>query len=175
LLAGLGLPLSVRRIPVIHFEPKVRLRYDAEVMSVYFWATPEGIYAGFPYFDGEGVKIMRHVRSETCTPGTVRRDIDTADVEEVSRFADKYLPYSNGRVSRSCVCLYTMTPDNHFVIDRHPELPGLVYASACNGHGFKFAPVVGEVLVDLALEGSTDKPIGFLSANRFGRSGRKSA
>ena len=60
-----------------------------------------------------------------------------------------------------------MTPDNHFIIDRHPKHPGLVYASACSGHGFKFAPVIGEVLADLALEGFTDKPIGFLSANRF--------
>ena len=175
LLADLGLPLSVRRIPVIHFEPKERSRYDAEAMSVYFWATPEGIYAGFPHFDGEGVKIMRHDRSETCTPGTVRRDVDTADVDEVSRFADKYMPFANGGVSRSCVCLYTMTPDNHFVIDRHPELPGLVYATACSGHGFKFAPVIGEVLADLALEGATEWPIGFLSANRFGQSRRKSA
>jgi glycine/D-amino acid oxidase-like deaminating enzyme len=144
-------------------------------MSVYFWATPEGIYAGFPYFDGEGIKIMRHDRSETCTPGTVRRDVDAADVDEVSWFADKYMPFANGGVSRSCVCLYTMTPDNHFVIDRHPELPGLVYATACSGHGFKFAPVIGEVLADLALEGATEWPIGFLSANRFGQSRRKSA
>ena len=85
------------------------------------------------------------------------------------------MPFANGGVSRSHVCLYTMTPDNHFVIDRHPQLPELVYATACSGHGFKFAPVVGEVLADLALEGSTDKPIGFLSANRFGGVRSKSA
>ena len=59
------------------------MRYDAETMSVYFWATPEGIYAGFPHFDGEGVKVVRHDRNDTCTPGTVRRDIDAGDVEEV--------------------------------------------------------------------------------------------
>ena len=175
LLAGLALPLTVRRIPVIHFEPKDRLRYNAEAMSVYFWATPEGVYAGFPHFDGEGVKIMRHDRNETCTPATVLRDVDALDVEEVSQFADKYMPFANGGVNRSSVCLYTMTPDNHFVIDRHPEMPGLVYASACSGHGFKFAPVIGEVLADLALEGATEWPIGFLSANRFAQSRRKSA
>ena len=88
-LTDLGLPLSGRRIPIIHFEPKDRSRYDGEAMPVYFWAAPEGIFAGFPYFDGEGVKIMRHDRSETCTPSTVRRDIDAADVEEVSQFADR--------------------------------------------------------------------------------------
>lgn len=175
LLVDLGLPLTGRRIPIIHFEPKERSRYDAEKMSVYFWATPEGIYAGFPYFDGEGVKIVRHDRSETCTPSTVRRDTDTSDVEEVARFADKYMPFANGGVRRSLVGLYTMTPDSHFVIDRHPELPGLVYATGCSGHGFKFAPVIGEVLADLVLDGATVQPIGFLSANRFGGSRRKSA
>lgn len=167
LLTELGLPLSGRRIPVIHFEPKDRLRYDASAMSVYFWATPEGIYAGFPHFDGEGVKIMRHDRDDTCTPSTVRRDIADSDIGEVSRFADKYMPYANGGVSRSHVCLYTMTPDNHFVVDRHSDLPGLVYAAGFSGHGFKFAPVIGEVLADLALDGATAQPIEFLSARRF--------
>jgi sarcosine oxidase len=175
LLTDLGLPLSGRRIPVIHFEPKDRSRYDAETMSVYFWATPEGIYAGFPHFDGEGVKIVRHDRDDTCTPSTVRRDIDASDIDEVARFADKYLPFANGGVSRSHVCLYTMTPDNHFVVDRHPEQSGLVYAAGFSGHGFKFAPVIGEALADLALEGATSQPIGFLAAQRFAESSRISA
>ena len=174
-LTDLGLPLSGRRIPIIHFEPKERSHYDGEAMPVYFWAAPEGIYAGFPYFDGEGVKIMRHDRGEICTASTVRRDIDAADVQEVSRFADKYMPFANGGVKRSCVCLYTMTPDNHFVIDRHPEQSGLVYATGFSGHGFKFAPVIGEVLADLALDGETVQPVGFLSAIRFGEPRRKSA
>ena len=166
-LADLELPLSVRRIPVIHFKPREPMHYNAETMSVYFWATPEGIYAGFPYFEGEGVKVVRHDRNDSCTPGTVRRGIDAEDVAEVARFADMYLPFANDGVIRTSVCLYTMTPDNHFIIDRHPKHAGLVYASACSGHGFKFAPIIGEVLADLALEGSTDKPIQFLSASRF--------
>jgi glycine/D-amino acid oxidase-like deaminating enzyme len=151
------------------------MRYDPEAMSVYFWATPEGIYAGFPYFEGEGVKVVRHDRNDSCTPGTVRRGVDAEDVAEVALFADRYLPFANGGVCRSSVCLYTMTPDNHFVIDEHPEFPGLVYASACSGHGFKFAPIIGEVLADLALEGSTDKPIQFLSASRFSEFQKKPA
>jgi glycine/D-amino acid oxidase-like deaminating enzyme len=77
------------------------------------------------------------------------------------------MPFANGGVSRSHVCLYTMTPDNHFVVDRHPEQPGLAYAAGFSGHGFKFAPVIGEALADLALDGATAQPIGFLSARRF--------
>ena len=172
LLADFSLPLSSYRIPVIHFEPKDRARYDAETMSVYFWATPGGVYAGFPHFDGEGVKIQRHDRSEACTPASVRRDIDATDIAEVAEFADKYMPFANGGVKKSLVCLYTKTPDDHFVVDRHSRHPGLVYAAGFSGHGFKFAPVIGESLADLALEGATASPVGFLSASRFAEPGR---
>ena len=62
-----------------------------------------------------------------------------------------------------------MTPDNHFIIDRHPRFESLVYATGFSGHGFKFAPVIGESLADLALENRTSLPIGFLSAERFAK------
>jgi glycine/D-amino acid oxidase-like deaminating enzyme len=68
--------------------------------------------------------------------------------------------------------MYTKTPDEHFVIDRLPRLPGVAYASACSGHGFKFASVVGEILADLTLDGRTAHPIGFLSASRFAGAAR---
>ena len=71
------------------------------------------------------------------------------------------------QVREALICLYTMTPDNHFIIDHHPRLPGVVFATGFSGHGFKFAPVVGEVLADLALDGTTAQPISFLSAGRF--------
>ena len=64
------------------------------------------------------------------------------------------------------VCLYTMTPDNHFIVDRHPDTPGMVYACGFSGHGFKFVPVIGEALAELALEGQTRHPIGLLAAGR---------
>lgn len=166
-LRELNLPITGRRIAVIHFEPADPALYDPADMSVYFWATPDGVYAGFPHFDGEGVKVMRHDRGDTCTPSTIRRDINEADVEQVARFARKHMPHAIRRVLRAMVCLYTMTPDNHFIIDRHPHQPALVYACGFSGHGFKFAPVVGEALADLALEGKTRHPIGFLSADRF--------
>jgi len=66
-------------------------------------------------------------------------------------------------------CLYTMTPDSHFVIDRHPEWPQVVFAAGFSGHGFKFASVMGEALADLALEGASRLPIGFLSFRRLAK------
>ena len=165
--------MKLRRIEIENFRGfAVPLEVEVDDFTAFIGRNDIGkssILAALTIFlEGEGVKIMRHDRSETCTPNTARRGIDAGDVAEVARFADKYLPFANGGVNRASVCLYTMTPDNHFVIDRHTEFPGLVYASACSGHGFKFAPVIGEVLAELALEGSTDKPMGFLSATRFG-------
>jgi sarcosine oxidase len=63
--------------------------------------------------------------------------------------------------------MYTVTPDAHFVLDRHPEFSNVVIGAGFSGHGFKFASVVGEVLADLALEGETRNPIGFLRLDRF--------
>jgi glycine/D-amino acid oxidase-like deaminating enzyme len=65
--------------------------------------------------------------------------------------------------------MYTLTPDQHFLVDRHPEWSNVALAAGFSGHGFKFAPVVGEALSDLVWNGSTPLPIGFLSLNRFGR------
>jgi sarcosine oxidase len=77
------------------------------------------------------------------------------------------MPAANGKLIAAKVCLYTNTPDETFIIDRHPAAPGVAYASACSGHGFKFAPVVGEILADLVTTGSTSWPIGPFLASRF--------
>jgi len=174
-LGDIELPLTGRRVTVVHFDAFDSSAYDAATLSVYFWATPQGVFAGFPHVDGEGVKVMRHDAGDVCTPATVRREVSDSDVDEVAQFLDRYMPLANRRVRRSYVCLYTMTPDNHFIVDRHPELPGLVYAGGFYGHGFKFAPVIGEILADLTIDGATDHPIGFLSADRFRSPARVSA
>jgi sarcosine oxidase len=70
-------------------------------------------------------------------------------------------------VISSLTCLYTMTPDKHFIIDRHPAHEQVAIACGFSGHGFKFAPVIGEILADLAIEGRTEQPIEFLRADRF--------
>jgi sarcosine oxidase len=79
----------------------------------------------------------------------------------------RHMPAANGPLREAAVCLYTNTPDLSFVIDVHPAVPGVAFASACSGHGFKFAPVIGEILADLALEGATTMPIDAFRADRF--------
>lgn len=78
------------------------------------------------------------------------------------------MPKGAGRLVEAKTCLYSNTPDEHFVIDLLPGLEDRAcMAWGFSGHGFKFVSVVGEILADLAMEGRTDHPIGFLSASRF--------
>ena len=114
---------------------------------------------------------MRHDTGDICTPETARREVSDADMDDVVGFAEKYMPYANGRIAKSLIGLYTMTPDNHFIIDHHPGFEKVAYATGFSGHGFKFAPVIGEVLADMVLDGSTRHPTEFLRASRFGNGG----
>ncbi len=166
-LAELGLPLVLRRIVAAQFDATSPTLLPASDYSVFFGVTPLGVFAGFPHLEGEGVKVMRHDRGDDGTPETISRAVSDADVEEVSRFLATYMPAANGRLRAANVCLYTMTPDSHFILDRHPTIPSLVYACGFSGHGFKFAPVIGEALADLALDKTTSLPVDFLSARRF--------
>lgn len=105
----------------------------------------------------------------------MRRETDAEDTAEVARCLAKYMPAANGPLRKASTCLYTMTPDNHFVLDRHPAIPGWVYGCRLSGHGFKFAPVIGEAPVDIALRRATDLPVGFLAAGRFATEARAPA
>ena len=82
-------------------------------------------------------------------------------------FLGKYLPSANGRVRRSQVCTYTLSPDRHFIIDVHPDHPNVSFAAGFSGHGFKFASVVGEILADLVEKACTDLPIDMFRLGRF--------
>jgi len=167
-LSELGLPLSVRRVVNIYVAPTRPEHYAPESCPTYAMALPEGEYYGMP---DHGLKIGRHDVGEVCTPDTVRRGVDAAEISMFMRVLERYLPGAHGQVTATLTCLYTMTPDKHFVIDKHPHDPRVVYACGFSGHGFKFAPVIGEVLADLAMTGRTTQPVDFLSAARFTRVG----
>jgi sarcosine oxidase len=163
-LSELGLPLSVRRVVNLYVTPTRPEFYTPERCPTYAIAVPEGEYYGMP---DHGVKIGRHDIGEVCTPETVRRGVDAEEIAMFRAVLERYLPGANGPLAATLTCLYTMTPDKNFVIDKHPHDPHVVYACGFSGHGFKFAPVIGEVLADLAMEGRTDQPVEFLSAARF--------
>jgi sarcosine oxidase len=172
LLAELALPLQVQRVVNAHFESRQPERFAAARFPVFIMQVAEGHYYGMPFMPGQGVKIGRHDNIQPCTPQTIRRDIDPAEIETLRGVLDRYLPGAAGPVMSSFTCMYTSTPDRHFILDRHPEHPQVVYGCGFSGHGFKFAPVIGEVLSDLAVEGATSNDVAFLSAARLALSAR---
>ena len=135
------------------------------------WAfdEPSGFTFGFPrVFEETACKTCRHLDHHRAPPDAVSRDVTPADFDPIGEFLDRMAPTLNTHIQRSSVCLYTHSPDGVFIIDRHPELGNVAFACGFTGHGFKFAPVIGRALVDLAVDGRSDLPIGPFGAARFG-------
>ena len=129
--------------------------------------TAEGDVYGFPSLDGRSIKLGRHHGGEAVTPETVRRAVTDADLDPLRLFVTKYLRGVTRHVVRSATCLYTNTPDESFIVDVHPESARVAVLSVCSGHGFKFAPVMGDIAADLLLDGGTRRDISRFSMARF--------
>jgi sarcosine oxidase len=169
-LNRLGLPLTVRRQVLFWFATANDALFRRDVFPTYMAELPTGFYYGFPVIDPAGHKVARHDRGEEIAdPATVDRSIRPSDPADCEAFLRAHLPAAAGAVRQAKVCMYTMTPDQHFIIDVHPEHPHVALAAGFSGHGFKFAAVVGEVLADLAEKGRTDLPIGMFRVGRFGK------
>lgn len=166
-LADLGLPLKVERIVNIHVEPVEPELYGPERFPVYLFEVPEGQYYGFPALPGQGVKIGRHEGGEITNPHDIRREVSKEEVQGLHTVLARYLPGAAGEVTATLTCMYTNTPDLHFIIDVIPEQPNVAIACGFSGHGYKFASAIGEVLADLAIDGRTSHDLGFLSLARF--------
>ncbi|HEX9269338.1 MAG TPA: N-methyl-L-tryptophan oxidase [Candidatus Limnocylindria bacterium] len=157
--------LSVRRVPLFWFDP-VGERDELSRLPVWIVDGGAAHWYGFPYLADQGLKVATHGGGTPADPDTLDRSVHESDEAPVRAFVRERLPAGDGPVRSAKICMYTMTPDHHFIVD----LDGPVaFASACSGHGFKFASVMGEILADLALDGRTRHAIGFLSAARFAR------
>ncbi len=167
LLADLGIPLVVRRKPVFWFAAEDD-SYDVDRgCPTYLFETPSGVFYGFPRLDEHGVKVAQHTGGETVNdPLAVDRAERDADRACLQGFIAAHLPRLSARVLGHSVCMYTMSPDEHFIVDRHPACSSVVFAAGLSGHGFKFAPVLGQALVELAIDGRSALPVGFLSLDR---------
>jgi sarcosine oxidase len=145
--------------------------FQPEALPVFIVEVPEGMYYGFPLFPGgpPGLKLGRmHHRLEKADPDLLDRNgAGPADEEVLRSFAASYLPDGAGRALAMKVCLFTNTPDEHFLIDLVPGEPRVVIGGGFSGHGFKFCSVVGEILADLAIDGRTGHGIGLFRAGRF--------
>jgi len=168
LLADLGAPLHVRRKHLYWFPTAQSSYHESRGCPTYLYELPQGVYYGFPQIDELGVKVAEHTGGAVVDdPKNDPRPLDPADLARVEAFLTDCLPGVSRPVQRHSVCFYTMSPDDHFLVDRHPRHPNVVFAAGLSGHGFKFTSVLGEALADLALEENTRLPIGFLSLARF--------
>jgi sarcosine oxidase len=163
-----GWPLAVERVTLFWFEPEGDPGgFDPARFPVFILehARDRFIY-GFPQLDG-AVKIARHHEGEATNPDKPRRGVSPDEVESMRGLFRSFLPGADGPLRETAVCMYTNTPDGHFVIGPHPRHPAVTIVSACSGHGFKFAPVIGEVVADLVTEGATRWDLGLFSPARF--------
>lgn len=160
--------LEIERQVLLWFEPvREPARFDARHSPIALWEyAPGRIFATFPDL-GDGVKAGIHHEGPSCEPETLGREPDAHDERAVRALLARLAPDTNGRMRDGCVCMYTNAPDHHFVIDRHPAHDRVVLASACSGHGFKFASATGELLAELALDGRSHLDLAPFSVTRL--------
>jgi sarcosine oxidase len=170
LLADLGVGFSVERQAQFYFQPVGGVEaYLPDRQPIFIWEDPAGTQAyGFPALDGPdgGVKVAFFRGGEVTTPSTIDRSIRPGEIAEVAAHLADRVPGVAGRFLRGKTCMYTNTADTNFVIGRHPGHARVTVACGFSGHGFKFVPVVGEILADLALTGTTAHPIELFSPRR---------
>ncbi|MBI2755132.1 MAG: N-methyl-L-tryptophan oxidase [Chloroflexi bacterium] len=169
LMAEVGLPLQPERMPIFWFTPAANPEHFLpERLPVWIWQTPNlGFFYGFPHLAWPGVKIGRHHSEEPCDPDQMSRDATPRDEQRVRQLIRRSMPDLDGPLARSSVCIYTNTPDEHFLVDQHPIHPNVAFAGGFSGHGFKFAPVIGEVLADLATGVEPTPHAAFLRLSRL--------
>jgi sarcosine oxidase len=171
LLADLGVPFQIERQVQFWFQPRGGVApFEPERHPIYIWEDADGgqIY-GFPAIDGPdgGAKIAFFRRGGPTTPDTLDTEVHPGEIADMVEYCGQRLPDLPGRFLRGEPCMYSNTPDEHFVIARHPAYDAVTVACGFSGHGFKFVPVVGEILADLAQCGSTVHPITLFDPRRL--------
>lgn len=171
LLGSLGVPLQVRRKSQMWFRPGAGVGESTKASDgfpCFLVEQPHGVFYGFPALDERGLKAAEHSGGDVVAdPLTVDRTLHLVESERVDEFLHAHLPSVQTPCREHAVCLYTMSPDEHFIVDRHPADPRIAFAAGLSGHGFKFTPVLGRVLADLVVDGARSLPIGFLNLGRF--------
>jgi sarcosine oxidase len=163
-----GLPLRVTRQVTAWFAPTDQALFAPGRFPVFLTESRHGMHYGIPPHGGFGVKVAKHHhRDETVDAETYDRAVSPDDEALIRGLVADYLPAANGAMTDARTCLYTMTPDGDFIIDRLPGAANIIVASPCSGHGFKFAPAIGEILCGLALDGTTPHDISRFRLDRF--------
>ncbi len=169
LLPDLNLPVQPTRKVVGWFEAPSDLYDAADFPSFYAEDNGKKFY-GFPSLDGSGIKIGRSDGGHAIDPNLLKQNFGLYDSDEgdLRQGLELYLPRANGKLKQSKTCLYTLSSDNDFIVDFHPEDHRVIFACGFSGHGFKFGSVMGEVLSQMALAGESELDISIFALNRFG-------
>ncbi|MCS7224657.1 MAG: N-methyl-L-tryptophan oxidase [Armatimonadetes bacterium] len=162
------LPLQVERQVMFWFAPSQDQEHlTPDRCPIYIVEyEPQCFFYGFPN-TGDGLKVARHHQGEITHPETVRRVVSEEEVEEIRRLVLPFLPAVSGPLKETQVCLYTNTPDGHFLIDRVPGADPIFVVSPCSGHGFKFASVIGEAVARWILDGNPGHDLSLFSWKRW--------
>jgi sarcosine oxidase len=173
LLPEFGATLRVTREVMGWFAVTDGDLLPARQLPVFIVESGHGMHYGIP--EGRGaseparIKVAKHHhRDEEVDPDTCDRTVSAEDEALIRAAIAVHVPIANGKLIAAKTCLYTMTPDGDFLIDHLPGASNVIVASPCSGHGFKFAPVIGELLADLATTGTTRHDISRFSLRRFG-------
>jgi sarcosine oxidase len=164
-LGGLAQP---ERQVLAWLQPSRPELFLPERFPVFYLEVEEGRYYGVPTFLVPGFKLGKyHHRAELVDPDGARREPDPEDEELLRSFARRYFPDGAGPALMLKTCLFTNSPDGHFLLDLHPEHTGVAIAAGFSGHGYKFASVIGEIMADLAQRGETRHDIELFRLQRF--------
>jgi len=165
-LAELAVP---ERQVLAWLQPTAPRRFDAENFPVFVHAAADGHYYGFPRHDVPGFKFgkFNHL-GETVDPDGMDREPRPEDERLLRAYAERHFPGGTGPTMRLATCMFTNTPDGHFILDTLPDHPQIAVGAGFSGHGFKFASAVGEVLAELTIHGSTDRDVNLFRLDRFG-------
>lgn len=168
-LGQFGIPITVERQVMYWLDPVGGVSMF-EDHPVFIHENASGIHIyGLPAIDGPrgGVKVAFARNGIACTPDTIDRMVHEREISAIRARIAELLPALAGNCLHAATCMYCNTPDRHFVIGRHPQCTDVIMACGFSGHGFKFVPLVGEILADLAIDGVTDHPIALFDPQRL--------
>lgn len=168
-LLGGSVPLKCERQVPFWFPSGGQKRFTPTEMPIFIMEEGSGAtYYGIPDV-GQGVKVARTHGGAVVDPDSINREVTADDLSPVRDFVSKRMNGLDSQPVYSATCMYTNSPDLNFVVGQHPSEPKVTIVSACSGHGFKFASVLGEIISDMTVGGKVDYDVAFMSPDRFER------
>ena len=160
--------LATYKQAIAWFAPARAAWFAPDVLPVFIHFSDKGEFYGIPMHGGSGFKLGGpHFAREPIDPDLEARDASPRQLAALRGFLGRHMPEAVSPPVRSVGCIYTVTPDEHFIIDTLPGMPQVLVVSPCSGHGFKFAPAIGEIAADLVTKGATGHDISLFSMARF--------